>query len=70
MGPAAAPAVQSLLPLLEHISELMRRETAETLGRIGPAAIEAVPALERVLERERNQNVRSAIRRALDKIRD
>ena len=44
-GPDAAPAVQSLSPLLKDPDPLVRRLAAYALGQIGPKAKEAIPAL-------------------------
>ncbi|MFI0408116.1 hypothetical protein [Actinomadura sp. 3N508] len=46
-GPAAAPAVPDLIPLLRTDAVV---EAAEALGAIGPAAIDAAPALAAPLE--------------------
>jgi HEAT repeat protein len=48
IGPAAAPAVSALIKSLGH--EEYGGAAAEALGAIGPAAREAIPALERKLK--------------------
>jgi hypothetical protein len=49
-GGVAAPAVPELVALLDTDAQL---PAAEALGRIGPAAAEAVPAIERFMQRPR-----------------
>jgi HEAT repeat protein len=49
MGPAAAPAVPSLVKLLQDPDISIRKAAARTLGQIGPAAKDAVPALMQTL---------------------
>jgi HEAT repeat protein len=49
-GPLAAPAVSTLIPLLKDNDALTRRLAAYALMEIGPAAKEALPALEAIKE--------------------
>lgn len=65
IGPQAVWAVPSLIELLSHPSPQMRALAAQTLGRIGPGAAEAKPALERAA-RDSNAAVRGAAQAALD----
>jgi HEAT repeat protein len=51
-GAEAAPAVPSIVALLEGDDPRMRMEAVETLGEIGPAASAAVPPLMQVLQGE------------------
>ncbi len=44
IGPAAAPAIPELVPLLGDRSERIRREASIALGRIGPPAVEPLIA--------------------------
>jgi len=44
-GPGAAAAVNDLIPLLKHEDYVVRQLTAYALGKIGPAAKSALPAL-------------------------
>ena len=44
-GPAAKAAVPELIKCLENEQGKYRADAARILGRIGPAAIDAVPAL-------------------------
>src|SRR5262249_41821889 len=77
-GPAAARAPAAidpdhadywgpLLACLRHRNDEDRVQTAQTLGRLGPRAFRAVPALEKAL-RDENGSVRSAAAAALLRI--
>ena len=48
-GPNAAPAIQSLIPLLKDNDPTVRRLAAYALGEIGPASKPALPALKEML---------------------
>jgi hypothetical protein len=56
LGPAAAPAIPSLVAVLEHpeVNGSVADHAVRALGRIGPKAHEAVPALVRFMERARS----------------
>lgn len=64
MGNDAAWAVPTLVGLLSHNSPQVRAIAAKTLGRIGPAAIDAKPALE-AARRDANPVVQNAAKEAL-----
>ena len=49
MGPDAKEAVPDLILLLDDEDEAIRKLAARALGRIGPDAASAVPALMRTL---------------------
>jgi HEAT repeat protein len=49
-GPAAAPAVQDLIPLLKDPDPLVRRLSAYALGEIGPQAKPAIPHLQELMK--------------------
>jgi HEAT repeat protein len=63
----AAPAVPALVGALrdEHIE--VRLAAAAALGRIGPAAAEAIPALTALLEQS-DERFKNTIRSAIEKI--
>jgi HEAT repeat protein len=63
-GPAAAPALTQLIEGMTDKSETMRWRCALVLGRIGPAAKDAVPALTTALD-DPNPNVRNQAKQAL-----
>jgi len=67
MGAAGAWAVPTLAELLSHESAKMRSLAARTVGRIGPAAGEAKPALRRAMG-DANVAVQDAAREALERI--
>ncbi|MDA1195252.1 MAG: HEAT repeat domain-containing protein [Planctomycetota bacterium] len=68
LGPAAAPAVNSVIPYLEI--KLMRGTAAETLAAIGPGARDALPFLAKAAEAtEPNDPDRAEIARAEQAIR-
>jgi HEAT repeat protein len=67
LGPAAAPAVPSLIEALGDRDRDVREAAAEALGKIGPAARAAVPALEEAAL-GRKKAVRHAAREALEEI--
>jgi HEAT repeat protein len=66
MGPAAT---DSLIESLKHPSPRVRREAARSLGRQGPKARKAIPALVRSLD-DAIPLVRDELARALDHIRE
>ncbi|MCH7726721.1 MAG: HEAT repeat domain-containing protein [Planctomycetes bacterium] len=51
VGPAET-AVPQIEEFLGDESQIVRRAAAETLGRMGPAAKDAIPALEKTLRLE------------------
>ncbi len=63
--PILAIAVQALTNNLQHPSAQVRGEAIEQLVRLGTAARSAVPALQQLLGRETDPNIRSAIETAL-----
>jgi HEAT repeat protein len=67
MGSDAAWAVPTLVRLLTHQAPQARALAAQTLGRIGPAAAESKPALQRLLH-DPNAAVKSAAQTALERI--
>ena len=56
LGPAAAPAVPDLIPMIEHEIELVRRAAFKAVEGIGPAAAPATEALVRQFERRGGHN--------------
>jgi HEAT repeat protein len=67
LGPAAKPALPSLLDLLERGDEAQRAGAVETLGAMGSHAADAVPALVRLLK-HRRPAVRAAAVRGLSEM--
>lgn len=59
-GPNAAPAVDSLLPLLKESDPLVRRLAAYALGQIGPKASKALPAMKELLT-DSDYNVQTTV---------
>ena len=59
--------VPILVASLKDQDAFVRRDAARSLGRIGPAAGEAVPAL-RSAARDKNQHVRQAAAEALHRV--
>ena len=47
MGDSADEAVPALMRSLQHINSLVRGNAAESLGKMGPAAVRARRALEK-----------------------
>jgi HEAT repeat protein len=68
MGAGAVWAVPTLIDLLAHPLPQVRALAAQTLGRIGPAAAAAKPALQQAT-RDSNLAVQQAARAALDQIK-
>jgi HEAT repeat protein len=68
LGDIGPEAVLPLIQALEDGNERVRWFAAYALGRIGPDAGDAIPALARVLEEERNHSVREAAAEALEAI--
>ena len=56
LGPAAAPAVPDLIPMIGHENEQVRRAAFKAVQGIGPAAAPAVDALVREFERQGGHN--------------
>jgi len=56
LGPAAAPAVPDIIPLIGHETELVRRAVFKAIEGIGPAAAPATEALVREFERQGGHN--------------
>ena len=54
----AAPAVPKLIELLKHADPAVRRQAVRTLGRIGPPALEALPALIELVTSDSEPGVR------------
>jgi HEAT repeat protein len=68
MGPAAAPAVDSVITFLDEVP--MRQQAAAALQAMGPAAAKAVPHLERVLKGlSADARDRPALEAALEAVR-
>ena len=65
----AVAAVEPLVAALGDGDEYVRRLVAIALGRIGPKAAKAVPALESLLDSERDHGVEFAVRDALQQIK-
>ena len=59
-GPRAAPAVDSLIPLLKESDALVRRLAAYALGQIGPKASKALPAMKELLN-DPDYNVQTTV---------
>jgi HEAT repeat protein len=58
-----------LVGLLESPSRSLRAFAVENLGKLGPDAADAAPALRKLLEDEQDQRVRRGARAALERIR-
>jgi len=56
IGPAAAPAVPDLIPMIGHEIERVRRAACKAIEGIGPAAAPATDALLREFERQGGSN--------------
>ncbi len=65
LGPAAAPAVPDLIPMLKHPDIQTRLRAVRALGRIGPPAVAAAAELTRVRDDDHDQAVRRAAGEAL-----
>jgi HEAT repeat protein len=68
IGPAAGSIVPKLIFLLEHEEKDLRRSAATVLGAIGPAAMGAIPALDRV--RANDPELAETVSYALKRIRE
>lgn len=68
-GPYAKPAVPTLIEFLRHEDFIVRYLTARALGRLGPTAHEAIPALTARALEDRNTSVRNAAADALRRVR-
>jgi HEAT repeat protein len=67
LGRGAEPALRSLLVALEDKDKTVRAQAARTLGRIGPPARRAVPALT-AMSRDADVFVSREARAALESI--
>ena len=63
----AKEAVPHLAAALKHNEWYVRRSAAEVLGKLGPAAIKAVPYLVKTLA-DKNKEVRNTVKETLDKV--
>ena len=61
-------AVQAIRPLLNHEQLIVRYQAASTLGHIGPAAHEAVPALAIMIKNPKSWELRKAAAYALGRV--
>ena len=68
MGPTAAPAVPSLVGLLNSPEEMLRDYAVTTLDRIGSAARNALPALRRTAAKDTSPEIRELARSAIARI--
>jgi len=68
LGDIGPGAVLPLIQALGDGNERVRWFAAYALGQIGPDARDAIPALARVLEEERNRSVREAAAEALEAV--
>jgi hypothetical protein len=68
LGADAKSAVPVLIGLLGHHHDSMREKAAETLGRVGPDAKQAVAALKTLAAEDRYAGVRDKAREAIRKI--
>jgi HEAT repeat protein len=68
LGPAAKPATDELVSLLDAADPLVREEAAVTLAAIGPEAAEAVPALVKLLATEEADGTKFTAAYALGRI--
>ena len=66
--PLLAVAVQALINNLQHQTAQVRGEAVEQLIRLGPLARSALPALQQMVTREPDPNVRSAVETAVNVI--
>ena len=66
--PLLAVAVQALINNLQHQTAQVRGEAVEQLIRLGPLARSALPALQQMMTREPDPNVRSAVETAVSVI--
>lgn len=69
MGAAAAPAVPALIEALSDPEPSVRFPVTVALSEIGPAAAAAVPKLKQLMEEDMNDEVASAARRAIKRIK-
>jgi HEAT repeat protein len=68
LGPAAAPAVPTLIKALDDPEPTVRYPVTVALREIGPAAAAAVPRLKQMMDEEINDEIAAAARRALGSI--
>ncbi len=68
LGPRAASAVPALIEALDDSQPSVRFPVTVALGEIGPAAIEAVPRLKKMMEEEINDEIAAAAKRAIRRI--
>lgn len=62
--------VDALIGCLDHLDWGVREMAADGLGRLGKDATNAIPALEKALREDRQEEVKRASRRALRRIRE
>jgi len=65
--PAERPSLRQLLLSLQYGDAVARREAIISLGKMGPAAVMAVPAVTKALK-DKDENVRKSAAEALKKI--
>jgi len=63
-------SMDRLRDVLGHADPRVREMAADSLARLGKAATEAIPALEKALREDRSEEVKRAARRALRRIRE
>jgi len=68
LGESAAPAVPSLIQLLDDRTEVVRREAISSLGKIGPPARDALEKLRQIAEHDKDAAVRRLAQSAIRKI--
>lgn len=68
MADRSEEIVSVLAKVIENTDSRMRLRAAQALGKIGPAAKGAIPALENVAENDGEEEVRSAAKEALERI--
>ena len=68
MGDRASISVPYILPRLKDADAAIRQWAAYSLGKIGPTAREAVPALQQMSQKDADDNARDFARHALVRI--
>ena len=69
LGPAGAPAVSALIAALDDPNPTVRFPVTVALGEIGPAAVEAVPRLKKMMDEEINDEIAAPAKRAIRRIK-